>query len=57
MFNLFDNYGTNLDIEYDRYAISRIPYQSGMHRGQCLYLVSPYGSHNQTILDPQMSVA
>jgi hypothetical protein len=57
MLNLFDNYGTNLDIEYDRYPISRIPYQSGMHRGQGLYLFSPYGSHDQTILDPQMSVA
>jgi hypothetical protein len=57
MFNLFDGYGTNLDIQYDRYAISRIPYQSGMHRGKLYIAVALYGSHNQTILDPQMSVA
>jgi hypothetical protein len=55
--NIFENYGTNLDIQYDRYAISRIPCQSGMHRGHGLYLVSPYGSHDLAILDPQMSVA
>jgi hypothetical protein len=56
MFNLFETFGTNLDIEYDRYSISRIPYQSGTHRGQQQYIVTPYGSHSPTILDPQMSV-